>query len=88
MSIRIGIIGDFTPEFASHLATSDALEMAASAAGITSCSEWIPTLDATAANLERYDGLWASPGSPYRSFDGMLHGIQFARERGKPFVGT
>lgn len=28
------------------------------------------------------------PGSPYQSFDGMLRGIQFARERNWPFVGT
>ena len=38
--------------------------------------------------LERFDGLFASPGSPYRSFAGMLRGIEFARSRNWPFVGT
>src|SRR6202030_1753392 len=38
--------------------------------------------------LESFDGLWASPGSPYKSFDGMLKGIEFARRRDWPFLGT
>lgn len=88
MSIRIGVVGDFTPEFASHLATNSALEMALSAAGIAATYKWIPTPEVSAAALDPCDGVWAASGSPYRSFDGMLRGIQFARERGKPFVGT
>jgi len=32
--------------------------------------------------------LFASPGSPYRSFEGMLRGIEFARTRNWPFVGN
>ncbi len=42
----------------------------------------------TTTALDRFDGLWASPGSPYLSMDGALDCIRFARERGKPFVGT
>ena len=38
--------------------------------------------------LEDFDGLWASPGSPYKSFDGMLKGIEFARRRDWPYLGT
>jgi len=38
--------------------------------------------------LERFDGLWASPGSPYESAEGMLKGIEFARRRDWPFLGT
>jgi hypothetical protein len=30
----------------------------------------------------------ASPGSPYANFSGMLRGIEFARTRDWPFVGT
>ena len=86
--VRIGIIGDFTPEFASHVATNDALQMAARAAGIEAVSEWVPTPEVSEQRLAAFDGLWASPGSPYKSFGGMLRGIQFARERGKPFVAT
>ena len=53
---------------------------------------WIPTPDLLTpegvAEMEKCDGLWASPGSPYRSFEGMLRGIEFARTRNWPFVGT
>lgn len=91
-AVRIGILGDFNKEFRSHHATNDCLQHAASKLGITVHSEWIstPSLLANGAvkTLETFDGLWASPGSPYKSFEGMLKGIQFARERDWPFLGT
>lgn len=90
--IRIGILGDFHPEFRSHHATNDSLQHAAAKLNIELESSWIPTpslLEANAdKNLESFDGLWASPGSPYKSFEGMLRGIEFARRRDWPFVGT
>lgn len=53
---------------------------------------WIPTEDlegpAAERGLDEADGIWASPGSPYKSMNGALNGIRFARERGRPFVGT
>jgi CTP synthase (UTP-ammonia lyase) len=89
---RIGILGDFNPEFRSHQATNDAIQHAAAKIGMPVESEWIPTpslLDAgDQKKLERFDGLWASAGSPYKSFDGMLKGIEFARRRDWPFLGT
>jgi CTP synthase (UTP-ammonia lyase) len=91
-AVRIGILGDFNPEFPSHHATSAALQHAASKLKIEVDSQWIPTPSLTAPNsekiLETFDGLLASPGSPYRSFDGMLKGIEFARRRDWPFLGT
>jgi CTP synthase (UTP-ammonia lyase) len=55
-------------------------------------SQWIPTPSLVEPNtqkiLESFDGIWAAPGSPYRSFDGMLKGIEFARRRDWPFLGT
>jgi CTP synthase (UTP-ammonia lyase) len=90
--VRIGILGDFNADFRSHHATNDALEHAAHKLKIEVQSEWIPTPSLAAAdaekNLARLDGLWASPGSPYKSFDGMLKGIEFARRRDWPFLGT
>ena len=91
-AVRIGILGDFTPEFRSHHATNDSLQHAAAQLNLTVESEWVPTpslLDPNARKvLERFDGLWASPGSPYKSFDGMLKGIEFARRCDWPFLGT
>jgi CTP synthase (UTP-ammonia lyase) len=91
-SIRIGIIGDFEPSFHSHFATNAALYDAATALNIPLEIGWVPTPSLADGDaepiLERWDGLIASPGSPYKSFDGMLRGIEFARTRDWPFVGT
>jgi CTP synthase (UTP-ammonia lyase) len=90
--VRIGILGDFNPEFRSHHATNDSLQHAAAQLGIQIESQWIPTPSILEPGglkvLESFDGLWASAGSPYKSFDGMLKGIEFAREHDWPFIGT
>lgn len=91
-AVRIGILGDFDSELRSHHATNDALQHAAAKLKLSVHSEWIPTpcvLEAGAnKRLETFDGLWASAGSPYQSFDGMLKGIEFARKNDWPFLGT
>jgi CTP synthase (UTP-ammonia lyase) len=91
-TVRIGILGDFNADLRSHHATNDALQHAARKLNLQVESEWLPTLSLLAAEgqkkLETFDGLWASPGSPYKSFDGMLKGIEFARRRDWPFLGT
>jgi CTP synthase (UTP-ammonia lyase) len=90
--IRIGVLGDFNPEYHSHRATNASLQHAAKALTREVETTWVPTpslLDPNALEkLADYDGLWGSPGSPYRSMDGMLAGIQFARARNRPFVAT
>lgn len=91
-TVRIGIIGDFNKELRSHLATNEALQHAAGKLKLKVESEWVPTsslVDPAARKvLETFDGLWAAPGSPYKSMDGMLKGIEFARTRDWPFLGT
>jgi CTP synthase (UTP-ammonia lyase) len=91
-AVRIGIIGDFHSEYRSHHATNDSLQHAAAQLNIVVESEWVPTPSLMAPDarekLQVFDGLWAAPGSPYDSFDGMLRGIQFARECDWPFLGT
>jgi CTP synthase (UTP-ammonia lyase) len=55
-------------------------------------AEWLPTPSLNAATaektLESFDGLLGAPGSPFKSFDGMLKGIEFARRRDWPYLGT
>ena len=91
-AVHIGILGDFNPEFRSHRATDSALQHAAAKLQTKVESEWLPTPSLLAPDaekkLESFDGLWASPGSPYKSLDGMLKGIEFARSRDWPFLGT
>ncbi len=91
-AVRIGVLGDFDRENRSHPATNASLQHAAARLDLTVEVEWIPTprlceTDALAL-LQGFDGLFASAGSPYRSFEGMLEGIRFARERDWPFLGT
>ncbi len=87
----IGVIGDYDGR-PSHVATNEALAHAAARLGHELDVRWLPTpalLEADAeAALSVCDGLWASPGSPYRSMEGALAGIRFARERDWPFTGT
>ena len=90
-AIRIGILGDFNSDYRSHHATNTSLLHTAKALGRKVESDWIPTPQIEGRPeeaLSDYDGLWASPGSPYRSMSGMLAGIQFARTHGRPFVAT
>lgn len=90
--IRVGIIGDFEPAYHSHFATNAALYDAATKLKVPLTLRWLPTpsLDGPDAEkiLSSWDGLIASPGSPYRSFNGMMRGIEFARRRDWPFAGT
>ena len=48
----------------------------------------ITTRTGSRHHFDSFDGLWASPGSPYKSFDGMLKGIEYARVNDRPFLGT
>ena len=86
--MRIGIIGDYNSEFLSHRATGASILLAAKSAGIDATVEWLPTPEVAEQTLSSYDGLWAASGSPYRSMDGMLAGIRFARERLRPMIAT
>lgn len=89
--VRVAILGDYRPDDVHHRATNDALDLAGQRLGIHVDYEWVLTdsLPGRAAEaLDGFDGVWVSPGSPYRSFEGALEGIQSARENGTPLVGT
>jgi CTP synthase (UTP-ammonia lyase) len=91
-SVQIGVFGEYDPSSSTLPAVNKSLEHAATKLDITAEVTWLPTnslLDSTLdSKLEAFDGLWAAPASPYKSFDGMLRGIEFARRRDWPFVGT
>jgi CTP synthase (UTP-ammonia lyase) len=92
MTVRIGILADYKENFPPHATIEPALQHAARTLDARVEARWLSSdslLDDTGrAALEECHGLWAGPGSPYRSLDGMLAGIRFARERGVPFLGT
>jgi CTP synthase (UTP-ammonia lyase) len=88
-TLRIGLVGDYDASVPAHQAIPRALQLAAEATTYEVVGEWLPT-DAihAPADLEGYAGLWCVPASPYRSMDGALLAIQYARETGRPFLGT
>lgn len=91
-SISIGVIGDFDPGFPPHPATDAAIGHAADRLGVSAEARWIGTESlAGDADLDAAlvaDAIWCAPGSPYRSLDGALRAVRFARERDVPFIGT
>jgi CTP synthase (UTP-ammonia lyase) len=91
-AVRIGILGDYDPESPTLPAIDKSLQHASAKLNLAIESQWIPTPSLVQPNaqrmLESFDGIWAAPGSPYKSFDGMLKGIEFARRRDWPFLGT
>ena len=85
----IAVVGDFNPKNPTHLFTNGAL------GHVGLPFEWVPTDsigdaggEAPGTRLARYDGLWIAPASPYRSMEGALEAIRYARERGVPLFGT
>lgn len=90
-AIQIGVFGEYdsSPTLPS---LEKSIQHATSELKISANVTWLPTDSLLAPDLDQklkhFDGLWAAPGSPYKSFDGMLRGIEFARRRDWPFVGT
>ena len=91
-TIRIGIVADYDPRNKYHLATEQSVAHAAETLGTAVESLWLQTdaLDnaSTEVRLAECDAIWCGTSSPYRSMEGALRAIRFARETGRPFVGT
>src|ERR1039458_4549578 len=85
-ALRIGIIGDFRANNPTHVATINGIQHAAGILGEPIETVWLPTDQPQ--EFGRFHGLLGSPGSPYRSMEGALAGIRYARENNVPFIGT
>lgn len=90
-AVRVGIIGDYDATKVSHPETSQAIQHAASHLSIDVAADWIGSDELSGKDpgerLAAYHALFAAPGF-YENVDGGVRGIQYARESGKPFVGT
>jgi len=91
--LKVGIIGDYdATKYSSHIATNESLRHAGSALSVSVDYSWVLTSSLTSPSrettLKPFDALWCAPGSPYKSIDGALLAIQFARENGRPFFAT
>jgi CTP synthase (UTP-ammonia lyase) len=90
--IRIGIIADYNPKNKYHVATENSIAHSATSLNLSAQAIWFDTdsLDNASAEdrLATCDAIWCGTSSPYRSMDGALRAIRFAREQGWPFTGT
>ena len=90
--LDVAVVGDFDRGKHSHWATELALFHAAAELGVRVRPRWVATTAVEEQGAESllagFHGVWAAPGSPYASFSGMLAAIRWARESGRPFLGT
>src|SRR3954469_11597267 len=87
--LRVALIGDRSESVIAHQAIPVALALAARSLEREAEGIWIRTETVgSGADLGTYDAIWCVPGSPYRSLDGALAAIRFAREQKVPFLGT
>ena len=85
-AIRVGLLGEFNEQQKAHHAIPKAL-FAASEGGVE--TTWVSTDSVEKGeSLAEYDGLWCVPGMPYRSADGAISAIRYARTSKVPFLGT
>ncbi len=84
----IALVGDHDERITAHVAIPQALEAARTAAGAAVEWCWLGSDAVTTSSLARFDGFWLTPGSPYRSMDGVLAVARYAREQGIPLLGS
>ena len=86
----IALVGDYSPDVIAHRAVPQALELARVAAGLEVSWHWFHTasIHDEARDLADCAGIWVVPASPYASMSGALDAIRWARETGRPFLGT
>ena len=88
-AISIALIGDYDPQVTAHQAIPVALGLVAVHLHRHVQFEWLATDQIHADTpLNRFDGFWCVPASPYRSEAGALRAICSAREQQRPFLGT
>ncbi|MCI0415295.1 hypothetical protein L0222_21185 [bacterium] len=89
--IKIALIGDYNPEASHHVKSNESLKHAASLLCVDVDIHWVRT-DEVKQNpsdqLAEFHAIWCSSGSPYKSAEGAISSIQFAREENRPFFAT
>jgi CTP synthase (UTP-ammonia lyase) len=89
---RIGIVADYDPKNKYHVVSEQSITHAGAVLGIAAECRWLDTdsLDDASAELRLadFDAIWCGTSSPYRGMEGALRAIRFARENGRPFIGT
>jgi CTP synthase len=86
----IAIVGDYSDRHTAHRAIPRALELARGQTGADLAWEWVATrqISEPARDLAKYSAVWLTPASPYENTAGALGAVRWAREGGRPFLGT
>lgn len=91
MSKTIAVVGEYRGNSAPQAALNAALEDIRDTFGYPVDYEWVDTDEVEskgAALLKGYAGIWSAPGSPFRSLEGALAAISYARRNQVPHLGT
>ena len=90
--LKVAIIGEYDAKRSSHRATDEALGHSVQALGLDLRTEWVATEGLEESDgkrlLESFDAFFIAPGGPFKSMEGSLEAIRFAREIGRPLIGT
>jgi CTP synthase (UTP-ammonia lyase) len=90
-TLHVALVGDFDASVVAHLAIPKALNLASRQHAVEVQPLWVHTssiLPVVDAQFEGFDGIWCVPASPYANTLGALAAIRYARENGRPFLGT
>jgi CTP synthase (UTP-ammonia lyase) len=89
--MEIAIVGDFRNS-KTQLAIADSIEHSNRHLGVNTKYRWIDTTtldtDRYAEILQNTNGIWSATGCPFRSMNGSLNAIRYARENQIPHIGT
>jgi len=91
MDKEIGIIGDYKNS-KTQIAINESIEHSNRELGFNTRYRWIDTTTLNNENysetLKQLDGIWSASGSPFKSLNGSLNAIRYARENKVPHIGT
>jgi len=89
MKPRIAVIGEYNDSSEPHIYLNRSLDYLKDEYEFE--YEWVETITVDRERdrlLKNYAGVWSAPGSPFKSFDGALYAITFARVNDVPHLGT
>jgi len=84
MWVNIAIVGDENGAYPSHREINAVRGMLGE--GVD--AQWVSTDGARVRDLDGFDGIWLTPGSPYADDAAAYEAVRWARERDVPFLGT
>lgn len=85
--LQIALIGDRNGDYLPHTSAESIIPKLSNDLNIQTEVTWVCTGNTFNEDLSRYDIIWSGSG-PYLDPEGAMHAIQFAREKGIPFIGT